>query len=183
MAGILLLALTALAWGCSAPQKKPLPPVQTAIPATPTAAQMPQHEWILVDLPANATQLEYGAEVYRLVCQDCHGDRGQGLTAEWRATWAPQDRNCWQSKCHAANHPQDGFTLPAVPPVVGPAVMARFATAQDLHDLIQAEMPWYRPGNLTDKDSWSVTAHILQMNQINFHGDLNAVTAAQIHLH
>ena len=97
-------------YGCASPQQ-PLPPatVQTVSTVTPTSAAAPMHEWILIDLPAGASQLEYGAEVYRLVCQDCHGNRGQGLTDEWRATWAPADQNCWQSKCHAANHPPEGF--------------------------------------------------------------------------
>src|SRR5574341_723475 len=78
----------------------------TTIPApapTATAAPMismpPQESWIIVDLPPDATQLQYGAEIWRLVCSACHAYDGQGLTDAWRATWGPQDRNCWQSKC------------------------------------------------------------------------------------
>ena len=64
-------------WGCGntaaphLPRRRPQPP-------SPTARMPVQKQWILVDLPAGASQLEYGSEVYRLVCQDCHGDRGQG---------------------------------------------------------------------------------------------------------
>ena len=32
---------------------------------------------------------------------------------------------------------------------------SRFATALELHDFIQKEMPWYRPGSLTEKDGWA----------------------------
>ena len=140
------------------------------------------HEWILIDLPPDATQEQFGAEVYRLVCRDCHGDRGQGLTPEWRATWAPQDQNCWQSKCHAANHPPEGFVMPIAPAIAGPGALARFASAQDLHDFIQAEMPWYRPGSLTEKDGWAVTAHVLSMNGIDPGTTLDTRTAGEIRL-
>ncbi|MGZ6317644.1 MAG: c-type cytochrome [Anaerolineales bacterium] len=169
-------------YGCASSQQ-PLPPatVQTVPTVTPKPAAM--HEWILIDLPAGASQLEYGAEVYRLVCQDCHGNRGQGLTDEWRATWAPADQNCWQSKCHAANHPPEGFVLPMAPAVAGPAMTSRFATALELHDFIQKEMPWYRPGSLTEKDGWAVAAHILQLNHIEPGLMLSAQSAAQVALH
>ena len=74
-------------------------------------------------------------------------------------TWAPVDQNCWQSKCHAANHPPEGFVLPVAPGLVGPALTYRFANALALHDFIRDYMPWYGPKTLTDKDSWAVTAH------------------------
>ena len=131
-------------------------------------------------MPPNASQLQYGAELYRLVCQDCHGDRGQGLTAEWRSTWAPADQNCWQAKCHSESHPVDGFVLPVAPPIVGQAVMNRFATASDLYELIQYEMPWYRPGSLTEKDAWAATAYVLKLNQIDPGPMLNSETASRI---
>src|SRR5512146_1226620 len=98
---LLAPALLALAlWSCSSLAAPPTPsPMPTAPPAA-TRTPVSTHQWILVDLPPEATQVQYGAEVYRLVCQDCHGNRGQGLTGEWRATWAPRDQNCWQAKCH-----------------------------------------------------------------------------------
>ena len=178
---VAFILLAATLWSCSAPSSAtPSPAAPTLVP---TRMPISTHQWILVDVPPNASQLQYGAELYRLVCQDCHGDRGQGLTAEWRSTWAPADQNCWQSKCHAANHPPEGFILPVAPPVVGPATLARFATALDLHDFIQNTMPWYRPGSLTEKDSWAATAHILDMNQIQPGPNLDAGTASQLRLH
>jgi hypothetical protein len=134
-----------------------------------------------VDLPANATQLEYGTEVYRLVCKACHGDKGQGLTDDWRAQWNPKDQNCWQSKCHALNHPPDGFYMPQVPAVVGiPLVM--FNNALDLKNYIYKTMPWHDPASMTQKDTWSVTAYILKINGVDPGPDLNEQTAAQIRL-
>jgi len=153
---------------------------------TATAAMPPmgtgspdEDSWIIVDLPPNATQLEYGAEVYRLVCKACHGDKGQGLTDDWRAQWAPQDQNCWQSKCHAANHPPDGFYMPISPAVVGPPLKI-FGTALDLYNYIHDYMPWHDRGSMTEKESWSVTAYILKINSIDPGPDLNQTTASQI---
>jgi cytochrome c len=171
-----LLALTL--WSCSAPPSAT--PSPTAPPPVPTRTPISTHQWILVDVPSNASQVQYGAEVYRLVCQDCHGDRGQGLTAEWWQTWAPADQNCWQAKCHSESHPPDGFVLPVAPPVVGRAVLNHFATANDLYELIQNEMPWYRPGSLTERDAWSVTAYVLKMNQIDPGPVLDAAAASRI---
>jgi len=158
-------------------------PLQQGTP-TNVAIEMPPptgDSWILVDLPEDATQLEYGAEVYRLVCKACHGDKGQGLTDEWRAQWAPEDQNCWQSKCHALNHPPDGFYMPHAPAVVGQPVRG-FGTALNLHTFIAKYMPWHNPGSLTEKDSWSVTAYILKINEIDPGSELDAETAAKIDL-
>jgi hypothetical protein len=69
------------------------------------------------------------------------------------------------------------------PAVVGVALTSRFATALDLHDFIQNNMPWYRPGILTEKDGWAATAYILQMNGIGPGPMLDSKTASQIRLH
>ena len=152
-------------------------PLQSdAVTPTPT-----EDSWVIVDLPADATQLEYGTEVYRLVCKACHGDRGQGLTDDWRAQWAPKDQNCWQSKCHALNHPPDGFYMPMSPPVVGPPLVM-FETALDLYEYNRQFMPWHDPGNMTESEYWSVTAYILKINGVDPGPILNAKTAAAIPL-
>ena len=151
----------------------------TAIPAQTQTAE--EDSWVIVDLPTDATQLEYGAEVYRLVCKACHGDKGQGLTDDWRAQWDPRDQNCWQSKCHARNHPPDGFYLPMSPAVVGPPLLM-FDTALDLYNYINIYMPWHDRGSMTAKDNWSVAAYILKINNIDPGSVLNPETAAQIRL-
>lgn len=159
-------------------------PLRQETPAiTPVVTPIPtQHSWIIIDLPPDATQMEYGAEVYRLVCKACHGDRGQGLTNDWRAQWNPKDQNCWQSKCHALNHPPDGFYIPMVPAVVGTRTLQRFKTALDMYNYIQTTMPWHDPGSLIEKDAWSATAYILKINGIVPESDLNHETAAKLDL-
>ncbi len=177
----LLAAFLTFTAACQAIQINPTPP-PTAVQTPASTSMAPTHEWVLVDLPPDATQLQYGAEVYRLVCSACHGDRGQGLTAAWRATWAPTDQNCWQSKCHGPNHPPDGFQLPVAPAITGAGTLSAFATAQELHDFIQAEMPWQNPNSLTEKDSWSVTATLLKMNGIDPGPRLGPETAVLLKL-
>jgi cytochrome c5 len=150
--------------------------------STPTPVPMPTEDsWIIVDLPADATQLEYGAEVYRLVCKACHGDKGQGLTDDWRAQWNPKDQNCWQSKCHALNHPSDGFYMPQVPKVLGRPVRG-FGTALNLYYYIHKFMPWHDPDSMTERESWSVTAYILKINGVDPPLELNSENAANIDL-
>jgi len=178
---LLLTLLAAMLAGCGA-----APPSPTAVPSPePTAVMRPpeQDSWILVDLPPDATQLQHGSEVYRLVCSACHAHSGEGLTDAWRATWHPDDQNCWQSKCHAANHPPDGFELPIAPAVVGRAALAPFATASDLHDYIQATMPWQDPNSLTEDEGWAVTAYVIKLNRMNPGELLNADNASEFRLH
>ena len=151
-------------------------PTSTLIEITPTI-----DSWIIVDLPEDATQLEYGTEVYRLVCKACHGDKGQGLTDDWRAQWEPEDQNCWQSKCHALNHPPDGFYMPQVPAVLGQPIRG-FGTALNLYTYNHKFMPWHDRASMTEEESWSVTAFLLKINGIDPPLELNADNAANIDL-
>jgi hypothetical protein len=108
------------------------------------------------------SQIDKGAVQYWLVCIPCHGDKGQGLTDEWRQVFGPEEQNCWQSKCHAANHPPDGFALPhAVPAVLGPGSLQRYQNGAELYRVIQTSMPWYNPAFLSAEDKWNVTAYLL----------------------
>jgi hypothetical protein len=119
-------------------------------------------------MPAsNPSQADKGAITYWLVCIPCHGDKGQGLTDEWRLVFGVEEMNCWQSKCHAANHPEDGFTFPhTVPPVIGPTTLLSYTTAADLHQAIQARMPYYNPRFLSAEEDWNVTAYLMRANGV-----------------
>ncbi len=114
-----------------------------------------------------SAQLDHGDLEYRLVCSACHAYSGEGLTQAWLSTWGPPDQNCWQSKCHAVNHPPDGFVLPHfVPAIAGPGTLVDMKTAEDLFRFIHADMPYQDPGYLTEQDYWDITAHILTLNAI-----------------
>jgi hypothetical protein len=114
------------------------------------------------NLKPDADQADKGSVVYWAICMACHADQGQGLTQEWRAVWGT-DQNCWASKCHASNHPPQGFSLPkTVPAVLGPGTMTRFADAGELHAYISEMMPWWNPGSLAPEQSLAVTAYLLR---------------------
>jgi hypothetical protein len=126
-------------------------------------------------LPENPTQLDSGAYEYAQRCMACHGDRGQGLTEEWRAAWGEEEMNCWQSKCHAANHPPEGFKLPHyAPQVIGERALLRFETAQELYDFMSEQMPWHAPGSLEEQTYWQLTAFLLHRNDVGLNEQLLA---------
>ncbi len=113
------------------------------------------------------TQVELGHYEYYLYCMVCHGDRGQGLTEEWRNAGDPADANCWQSRCHASNHPPNGFELPRhAPPLIGTYALARFTTIGDLYSYIQASMPWHMPGALEDEQYRQIAVYLADANGV-----------------
>ncbi len=154
---------------------------------TPVPTSEAGESWLtLPDMPETATHANYGAEIYRLVCQDCHGGVGQGLTDEWRAeAFSPDDQNCWQSKCHNGTHPVDGFVLPKyVPPVAGEEALVRFETAFDLYNYIREAMPYHNRGSLLDIEYLQLTAFISELNGLDqVPAALDAMGAAEIVLH
>jgi cytochrome c len=98
-------------------------------------------------LPAIPSQADHGAQVYWLSCMPCHGDIGQGLTDEFRATYPPEEEYCWESGCHGANPYESGFTIPKkIPAVIGESTLAKFADAAQLNSYIRATMPFWKPG-------------------------------------
>jgi mono/diheme cytochrome c family protein len=108
---------------------------------------------------------EDGADLYQFYCSTCHGDVGQGLTDEFRATWPEGEQNCWQSKCHIENHPPEGFILPRfVPAIIGEKTLTKFRSANDLFVYARAAMPYYKPGRLTDEEYLAITQFLVSEN-------------------
>lgn len=112
------------------------------------------------------SQADNGAQVFWGMCQDCHGDRGQGLDAEWRSTFAPASRDCWASGCHGENAPTNSFVLPesGAPALAGPGALPQFSTAFELGTYIHENMPFSPTGSLTEDQAWELTAHVLNLN-------------------
>ena len=134
--------------------------VQPQVEITPTVDRLAQPT-----LPAVPSQADHGAQVYWLSCLPCHGDRGQGLTDEFRKAYPPEEEYCWESGCHGARPYENGFTLPMkIPGVIGGSTLAKFADAAQLNAYIRATMPFWKPGSLTEEESWGVTAFILRQN-------------------
>lgn len=145
--------------------------------ATPTPDRLAQPT-----LPAVPSQADQGSQVFWLSCLPCHGDRGQGLTQEFIQVYPAEDRNCWNSGCHGKRPYENGFTIPEyIPPVIGADVLQKFSNAETLHAYISAAMPYWRPGSLTEEESWQVTAFILRQSGVwDAHEELNASNAAEV---
>jgi hypothetical protein len=133
-------------------------------------------------MPETPSQADYGAKEFWSRCLPCHGDRGQGLTDEFRQTYPPEDQNCWMSGCHGARPYENGFKIPTyVPPVIGPNALVKFHNAQVLHDFICAAMPYQWPGTLEDQTCWELTAYLTHQNGLwDAAGELNKTNAAQV---
>ncbi len=114
-------------------------------------------------------QADNGGQVYWGMCQDCHGDQGQGLDAEWRSTFAPASQDCWGSGCHGEDAPENSFILPeaGAPALAGPGALPQFSTAFELGTYIQESMPYSPTGSLTRDQAWELTAYILHLNDKN----------------
>ena len=110
---------------------------------------------------ASPTQADEGAYLYWLNCQPCHGDRGQGLTDEWRDQYPPEDRNCWDSGCHGERPYENGFQLPqAVPPLTGEGSLNAYENFGQVYAFMRAAMPFQTPGSLPDDEYVAITAFL-----------------------
>jgi hypothetical protein len=148
---------------------------QVGLSATPDRLAEPT-------LPASPSQADHGAQVYWLSCLPCHGDFGQGLTDEFRAVYPAEDRNCWDSGCHGKQPYENGFTIPTqIAAIIGPGTLQKFPNAANLRGYISAAMPFWKPGSLTEEESWQVTAFLLRENGLwEAREELNASNADQV---
>jgi cytochrome c len=156
-----LLTLLLIVWGgwvlaILSPNSGQTPETPPAVSPTPTIDRL-----AAPPTAENPNQADEGAQLFWLHCQPCHGDRGQGLTEEWRAQYPPEDQNCWNSGCHGNRPYENGFTLPtAVPPVTGEESLARFETMGQVYGFISAAMPYQDPGYLTEEEYLAMTAFL-----------------------
>lgn len=119
----------------------------------------------------SSTQVLRGAEAYDLVCSDCHGNSGLGIT-EGRLSFLPEHQRCEQ--CHKVfNAPtkadvrlseRNAFSLGQPPALRGEGALARFGTAAALYAYVRSAMPRYDPGALTDAEYLDITAFLLELN-------------------
>jgi cytochrome c len=151
-------------------------------PATPTSTLSPFERLAKPTVPAEPSQADLGAQDYWLYCLPCHGDRGQGLTYEFRETYPPDEVDCWQSGCHGKRPYEDGFSLPtAIPAVIAPDAINKFTDAAQLNSYIRIAMPFWNPGSLTEEEAWRVTAFIMRENGLwDGVGELNGSIAGEV---
>ena len=135
--------------------------------AAPQSTQTPTPDPLATPvMPESPTQIDIGRNLYYYHCMPCHGDRGQGLTDEWRQVWVHDHQNCWAGRCHSGRSDDEGFFIPrSVPPVSGsPQALQLFQTAEDLFAFLRQTQPPQRPGTLTEAEYWALTAFLLHEN-------------------
>jgi len=116
-------------------------------------------------LPENPTQIELGRYLYWRNCMPCHGDRGQGLTDEWRAVWVPDHQNCWARGCHSGRADEKGFPIPTVvPPLIGPGRLEHFSSPEILYEYLHKTHPPQNPGYLQENEYRAITLFLLAEN-------------------
>lgn len=155
--------------GCQADQSgAPAISLENLSPEKQVYVQQGLIELVPDDLPApimppEPDQLDLGEQTYYQICLACHGNWGQGLTDEWRETGFGGDMNCWQSKCHAANHPPQGFEIPReMPPLLGVGSLSTIGSADQLFQVIIQTMPWWNPGSLSTEEAVNLTAYLMK---------------------
>lgn len=116
-------------------------------------------------VPDNPTDYELGRNLYWHHCMPCHGEKGQGLTDEFRATWVPDHQNCWARGCHAGRIEDQGFPIPTVvPAVVSSAKLSQFSSLQALYEYLKATHPPQYPGHLQDEQYRTIAVYLFAMN-------------------
>jgi mono/diheme cytochrome c family protein len=138
----------------------------SAIPAKAAGpAPTPEPDPLAVPvLPDNPTSIDLGRVTYFYHCMPCHGDKGQGLTDEWRGVWVEDHQNCWSRGCHGGKPDDQGFPIPRfVPPVMPPyASLARYGSVDDLSEFLHTSHPPQSPGVLDETDCQNLAAYLTQ---------------------
>jgi hypothetical protein len=130
--------------------------------ASPTPTYDP---FVEPPLPTNPTEYELGRDVYWHWCMPCHGDRGQGLTDEFRGMWEPDHQNCWARGCHTGRREDQGFPIPTVvPALVGADHLTQFSSVQELADFLKATHPPQSPGILKDEEYHAIALFVFTMD-------------------
>jgi hypothetical protein len=117
-------------------------------------------------LPPNPSELELGENLYWHWCMTCHGDKGQGLTDEFRSVWEPDHQNCWARGCHTGRRDDLGFPIPTiVPAIVESGHLSQFESSQVLADYLKATHPPQSPGILNDEEYHAIAFFVFSMNK------------------
>jgi cytochrome c5 len=156
LAGLIVLSTGIILFTRKTASTRPLPPAASQTAAERLAQSL---------LPAHPSQYEYGRYLYWLNCMACHGDRGQGLTAEFRSLYV-EDQNCWARGCHAGRPGDQGFPIPRIVPAVisETGKLPPFATPEKLFEFLRATHPPQYPGHLPEDQYWAITNYLLVQN-------------------
>jgi len=132
---------------------------------TQTATPTPEPDRLAIPtLPENPGPLDVGRVAYYYNCMPCHGDKGQGLTDEWRLVWVEDHQDCWSRGCHGGKAGDQAFRIPRyIPPVMGPSSsLTRFTSEEELSDYLWTSHPPQRPGDLDEMECQALAAYLSQ---------------------
>jgi hypothetical protein len=128
---------------------------------------------ILEVIAGYGEQVRRGAEVYDLVCSNCHGNTGLGIE-EGRAEFLPEHQRC--EKCHRpfnastlANveiSEKNSFNIGEPPALYSDEMLTKFGSAAGLYAYISAAMPRHDPGVLSEGEYLDITAFLLALNDV-----------------
>ena len=140
--------------------------VQMPVAHQDLASSTPTYDpFVETPLPPNPTELELGQNLYWHWCMPCHGDKGQGLTDEFRGAWEPYHQNCWARGCHTGRPDDEGFPIPTVVPgLVGDNYLAQFSSLQEFDDFLQATHPPQSPGVLKSEEYHAIALFVFTLN-------------------
>jgi len=168
---ILLFGLVTSAWMKVVVLASGHPPgsLSSDINPTPTPAYDPLEVPVL---PEHPSAVESGKYLYYFHCMPCHGDRGQGLTPEWRQVWVEDHQNCWGRGCHGGKASDEGFPIPKfIPAVIFTAankdqgqtispIRAHFASIEELSSYLASTHPPQEPGRLKPDEYQALSAYL-----------------------
>jgi cytochrome c len=128
---------------------------------------------ILETIAGYGEQVRHGAEVYDLVCSNCHGNTGLGIE-EGRAEFLLEHQRC--EKCHRpfnastlANveiSEKNSFNIGMPPALHSDEMLTKFGSAAVLYAYIRAAMPRHDPGVLSEQEYLDITAFLLALNGV-----------------
>jgi quinol-cytochrome oxidoreductase complex cytochrome b subunit len=168
---------------------KPTAQASPAFLVTPTIQPAATFDTVRLEKPETeqqSTQLDEGALYYWGVCMACHGDRGQGLTEEWRLSYEEQERGCRESGCHGQDYPGNSFEIPetGIPAIAGSGKLTRFTNTREMYDYVFDYMPWGRSGSLTPDTVWALSAYLMKLHGNELVGlKLNKTNGSAIPIH
>ena len=130
------------------------------------ASSTPTYDpFVETPLPPNPTEFELGQNLYWHWCMPCHGDKGQGLTDEFRNAWEPDHQNCWARGCHTGRQEDEGFPIPTiVPGLVNDNHLTQFSSLQSLSDFLQTTHPPQSPGVLKSEEYHAIALFVFTLN-------------------
>jgi hypothetical protein len=158
----------------------PLSPTPPARAASPSPTPEPDPLAIPV-LPENPTPSDLGRVTYYYHCMPCHGDKGQGLTDQWRSVWVEDHQDCWSRGCHSGRPGDQGFPIPRfVPPVMSPFTsLTQFSSLDELASFLHTSHPPQSPGILDETESQDLAVFLAQGTPLGSTSTIGASAGAE----